>query len=143
MRSFYFCGLMWVAFLAFVPGISLAGYHLDCSDPTGRSVCIAIRKVESMAQPCIGSGCDHNGLIRQMGVATARYIETLAETASEQAGNFARDASYELCGLAFTGHPDVIRRFVVTANRFLEAMLELQQISGIEDTETCELIIDG
>lgn len=112
-------------------------FDLDCKAPAGKNVCVAIKTVESFAQPCMGSGCDFPRLIAQMDRATQLYIGLIPETASPQAGALAKSASSALCDTRFTGSGSVIARFIVSANRFLEAMLELQEVANVEEPDTC------
>jgi hypothetical protein len=94
--------------------------------------------VESLAEPCLGSGCDFGRLMAQMNHTTTLYIQLLPQTASPQAGNLAKSASSTLCGLEFTGPQQVITRLIVSANRFLESMLELQEMAGLDEPESCQ-----
>jgi hypothetical protein len=75
--------------------------------------------------------------------ATDLYIESLAESATDQVGRIARDASSDLCSLEIEGPANVILRFVSSANRFLEAMLELQEIALVTSPDTCHFEISG
>ena len=113
-------------------------YDLTCTHAQGKQVCSAIKMVENLVQPCVGTGCDFSQLIAQMNHATEIYIELLPQSASSQAGDLAKSASLALCETRFTGSQNLIARLIVSANRFLEAMLELQQIAKVNEPETCE-----
>lgn len=115
-----------------------ASYHLTCQDEIGREVCVSIRRVESLSNPCTGSGCDFSALTRRLDKTTALYLDALATSASEQAGEYARSATDALCGTRFTGPTAVISRLRVSLNRFMVAMDELQELAEIEDPVTCE-----
>lgn len=138
--------LMGFAFvLAVIPSHSSAtprNYHLDCATATGKEICVSIRRVEINVRPCEGAGCDFYNLINLMDRATDLYIESLATSATRQAGDLAFSAASTLCHTTFTGERDQIRRLTVSANRFLEAMIELQELAGITDTMACEFEVD-
>lgn len=131
-------GLVTILSLVTVSTPLQAGYHLSCQDELGREVCIGIRRVESLSEPCSGSGCDFSALIKRLDRTTGAYLDTLATSASEQAGNYARSAVDALCRTTFTGPTTVISRLRVSINRFFSAMEELQELAEIEDPETCE-----
>lgn len=140
--------------LFFAIGLSLAMFsnplyseasddQLDCATPTGKEICVAIRKVEINAIPCEGAGCDFYKLIHLMDSATDLYIQSLTITATKQVGDLAYSAADALCHTKFTGDRNVILRLTVSANRFLNAMQEIQTHAELTDTMTCEFETEG
>ena len=116
-----------------------ADYQIDCSAEPGRVLCVEMRQIEFALTPCTGSGCTFGALANQLDRATEIYLNLFATSATDQAGNLAQDVSDKLCSSRFRGERSQIQRLQVSANRFLQAMAELQEIAGITDTRTCQL----
>jgi hypothetical protein len=118
---------------------------LNCTSEPGRSLCREIRRLDRLVVPCDGIACYE--LWRDQLASMDRILrayDTLDVdfSADAQLGALAKQTSRKICRTEWTGNPAWISRIVVTANRTLRALEDVQIAADEPDRYTCHLVVN-
>lgn len=115
--------------------------YLDCQSHPGATVCREMRILKSNLVGCNGNACYNlwNAQIRSMEGLTNFYYRYVGfnPAADLNIGSGAQDLAIRLCAQQWRGDINWINQIMISANRVIGVLAEIQRASGIAVPSSC------